>query len=533
MKLDRRSFIQGSAVMGGAMMLGGAVAPALAEQIPAPKDYMAAPEPIGDDQISETFEAELVIIGAGASGSVACATAAENGASVIVLQKAECVFTHGSGFAACGTKIQAEKGIETPDPWKVLGDIAREAGANLGKWEVLKLWADYGAEMGDWLVDKFEDSEYGPFLIDGGSEFSEPWNRNYPVPHLPRGTKVGTGNIMAICTALVDEAVATGLVDVKYETPAVQLRQDESGRVTGVIAKNPDGNYILCNATKGVIIAAGGYEGNAKMREDFLGQAIGLGVGYSRPELTQGDGILMAIWAGGRIQRLPHCSNIHYDPGILVPTQKGTTIPWLRVNKLGKRFSNEDVCYDSVWAQDIRQPGCMHYQIFDDNYLEDLPNIGKGMTQYGKWETLVPDGVANGDIYCADTIEQLAEMIEVPVENFVATVERYNELADIDAEYEPDFGKLAYKVKKIQKPPFYAIPRQATCLTSLSGLEIDGNLHVLNADNEPIPGLFACGNSSGNFFGGVYQSMSTPCMSIGRAFVTARVAAWRALGIDK
>lgn len=492
-------------------------------------DFLAKPDPIPDDQISETLEADIVVVGAGNAGAVATATAAEEGASVIVLQKVECVFSHGFVFTAIGSKMQADLGYNV-NGWEIVGDMARETGCNLAKWEVLGNWVKYSGNLADWLVGKFNDTKFGPFVIEDPVAPSEHWNRSFRTTFIPTGEMIGTGTMMTLATELVNEAVEKGNVEVRYNTPAVQLRQDDAGRVTGVVAQDESGAYLLCNARKGVILAAGGYECNPEMRAALLPQADGLEAAYSRPDVTTGDGILMGVWAGGQIQRQPHCSNIHYDPSLRFHTVQGTTIPWLRVNTEGKRFSNEDVSYDEVWAQDVRQPDCMHYQVFDDNYLADLPNMGTGMTQYGDWTTIVPDGVKNGWVYSADTIEGLAEAMGVPADAFASTVERYNELADGDFEYEPDFGKLAYKVKKIEKPPFYAIPRHASVLTTLSGLEVNADMQVLGEDRSPIEGLYAAGNCSGNFFGGVYQKMTTPGMSVGRAFLTGRVAAWRACG---
>ncbi|MBR2835822.1 MAG: FAD-binding protein, partial [Coriobacteriales bacterium] len=184
-----------------------------------------------------------------------------------------------------------------------------------------------------------------------------------------------------------------------------------------------------------------------------------------------------------------------------------------------------------IWVQDAHQPGHMHYQIFDDNYAEDVPNMGEGMTLLGDWATMIPQAIEDGYVVKADTLEELAQAIDVPVDNFVATVARYNELAEGNYDYEPDFGKLGYKVKKIAKAPFYAAPRIAYVMNTLGGLEIDGNMQVLDAEFKPIPGLFAAGNNSGCFFGGIYQDMSVPGMSVGRALLTGRVAAWRALGL--
>lgn len=540
MKLDRRSFIKGSVALGGVAALTGLVgctSPAQSSsaqnadtRTEVAHNYKAKPEPIGDDQISETLEADVVVIGAGNAGAVATATAAEEGASVILLQKLESVYSHGFVFTAIGSNMQKEMGYDV-NGWEIVGDMARETGCNLAKWEVLGNWVKYSGNLADWIVERFGDTKYGPFIIEEPIAPSEHWNRSYQTTFIPVGEMIGTGTMMTLATELVNDAVESGNVEVRYNTPAMQLRQDENGKVTGVVARNDAGDYILCNAKKGVILAAGGYECNPEMRAEYLQQADGLESAYTRPDATTGDGILMGMWAGGQIQRQPHCSNIHYDPSLRFHTLQGTTIPFLRVNTEGNRFSNEDVSYDEVWAQDVRQPDQMHFQVFDDNYLEDLPNMGTGMTQYGDWTTIVPEGVENGWIHTADTIEDLANKMGVPVNAFTATVARYNELAAGSYDYEPDFGKLGYKMKKIEKPPFYAVPRHASVLTTLSGLEVNADMQVLDEDRKPIEGLYAAGNCSGNFFGGVYQKMTTPGMSVGRAFLTGRVAAWRACGI--
>lgn len=540
MELDRRSFIKGSVALGSAAALAGIAGCAQGGQSASTKeepaqgenagDYKAKPEPIEDDRITETLEADIVVVGAGNAGSVATATASEEGASVILLQKLESVYSHGFVFTAIGSKMQKDMGYDV-NGWEIVGDMARETGCNLAKWEVLGNWVKYSGNLADWIVERFADTKYGPFVIEEPVAPSEHWNRSYQTTFIPVGEMIGTGTMMTLATELVNDAVARGNVEVRYNTPAVQLRQDESGRVSGVVARNESGDYILCNAKKGVILAAGGYECNPQMRAEYLQQADGLESAYTRPDATTGDGILMGMWAGGQIQRQPHCSNIHYDPSLRFHTLQGTTIPFLRVNAEGDRFSNEDVSYDEVWAQDVRQPDQMHFQIFDDNYLEDLPNMGTGMTQYGDWTTIVPEGVENGWIHTADTIEDLAKEMGVPADAFAATVKRYNELAEGGYDYEPDYGKLGYKVKKIEKAPFYAVPRHASVLTTLSGLEVNADMQVLDEKRRPIEGLYAAGNCSGNFFGGVYQKMTTPGMSVGRAFLTGRVAAWRACGI--
>lgn len=534
--ITRRSFVSGAAVAGTSASLATSLAGAYANSVAAHADepsasYKDKPQDIPDDMIAQTYEADVVVVGAGNAGASAILTAAEAGATVVCLQKAYNVFCHGDGYGCVGAKIQKEAGLEL-DGWEIAGDIARDGGCNTMKWEQLRNWVNYSGETVDWIIDHCNDIlSFRTATPKSGFDW---WNRSYPIAINMDGDKIGTGANMTICTHMVEEAEALGGVTMLYSTPAVQLRQDEDGRVAGVVGQTEDGEYVLCKAGKAVILCAGGYESNEEMRLEYMPWTVGLKTGYSVP-YTTGDGILMGMWAGGKIQNLPHASNIHYDPGIAVPDFRGTSAPWLRVNILGKRFSNEDVEYDELWAQDQKQPGCMHYQVFDANFGEYIDDLGVTLMRTPDWPSMVKEGVEAGDIFTGDTIEELAEAMGVPVDNLVATVKRYNELAEACANgkytHEPDYGKLAEKVKPIDTPPYYAIARQATVLTSFSGLEVDEYMRVLTADNEVVEGLYAAGNCAGDFFGGLAQTMRTASLPTTRAAMTARIAVKHALGI--
>ena len=541
MELDRRSFIKGGIAVGGIAALAGIAGCSPAGETESSNDISSSdsstaktesswrtpPEPIGDDQIAETLEADLVIVGAGAAGSVAAASAVEDGASVILLQKHESPFCHGYAFAANGTSKQTEQGIEY-DGWEIMGAINRK-GENRAKEEVVRNWGKYSGELTEWLIEKVDKVEgVGPIILEIPEPADDEWNFTYTVTHLPTGTYEATGSVMPVITYLVEQCDPE-LLQARYKTPAVQLRREEGGRVTGVIAQQEDGSYILCNASKAVILAAGDYGNDLEMRDEFMPYAKGLPSGYSNLEDT-GDGIKMGFWVGGSIEPGPHCCNIHYDPCLAYPNYQGTIVPWLRVNQNGERFSNEDQPYELIYAKDMMQPGYMHFQVFDDNYATDWKDMGKGGAMRSDWSTLVPQALEAGDLYTGETLEELAEAMGIPSDTFVATVERYNELCEKG--YDEDFGKQPARLKKVEKAPFYAFARQASCLTPLTGLEVNGNMQVLDTDGNVIEGLYAAGNNSGNFFGGLVQRMCAPGFGVGRAILTGRVAAKRALGID-
>ncbi len=104
-----------------------------------------------------------------------------------------------------------------------------------------------------------------------------------------------------------------------------------------------------------------------------------------------------------------------------------------------------------------------------------------------------------GTCFKADTIEELAEKMEVPVENLKATVARYNELAEKGDD--EDFGKRSELLTTIVKPPFYALKWGPALLNVHGGMITDLNMRILDADNKPIPGLYAVGNTAGGLYG--------------------------------
>lgn len=534
--MDRRDFLKGAAVTGGAVALAGLVgcAPDKGAASGSAKDTAQAsaeastwrtpPAAVSDDDIAETLEADLVVVGAGNAGCVAAVTAVEDGASVILLQKGDTVYCHGDVWAANNTKVQKAAGVEV-NGWDVVNNLELTS-ENRAKVEVLRTWVQYSGEVADWLTPKIEEYGLGPVIVDVPVEADDEWNRIFPVTHIMGGA-AGRHNTFPECMQYIVDSADQSLLNVQYETPAVQLRQDEAGRIVGVVAQRKDKSYVLCKGAKGIVLAAGDYGNDMNMRDEFMPHAKGLPAGYSNTSDT-GDGIKMGYWAGASIQPGPHACNIHYDPGVNVPEYQGTLVPWLRVNKRGERFSNEDRPYELLYAKDVAQPDGMHFQIFDGKYADDIKDMGTSGTMRGDWATMVPEALEKGDLHAADTLQGLAESLGIPADTFEATVKRYNEL--VEKGEDEDFGKQARRLKPIVEPPFYAFARQPVCLTSLCGLEVNGNMQVLDSEGNVVEGLFAAGNNSGNFFGGLVQRMNAGGMGVGRAVLTGRLAAKRALG---
>ena len=136
--------------------------------------------------------------------------------------------------------------------------------------------------------------------------------------------------------------------------------------------------------------------------------------------------------------------------------------------------------------------------------------------------------IADGYVVVADTLEELAEKINVPVENFVKTVERYNELVAKGSD--DDFGKRAEILISVEKAPFYTGRLGATLLSASGGLHSDEFMHVLDADSNPIPGLFQCGTIASDFHGSGDYPTICPGINHDRCLTFGCIAGIQAAG---
>lgn len=245
---------------------------------------------------------------------------------------------------------------------------------------------------------------------------------------------------------------------------------------------------------------------------------------FTRKQMNKtGDGHKMIIWAGGAMEPINHTKMLHdFDAG---PASM-CDMPFLAVKNNGTRFVNEVVEMSLLnnYLRSAEDQG-WYSQVFDANYMEqaaDWPGklySPEELALYMPEEDAERDGVFKDLIrtFKADTLEELAEKLEITdTAAFVATVERYNELARAGAD--EDFGKPSQYLKPIDTPPYYGIHRWLRVSALCSGVQVDENHQCLNAEGSPIAGLYAIGNCSGEFYGGVDYPMTIPGLSLGRCY---------------
>ena len=484
----------------------GSESAAVADGTPA---FFVKPEPITD--IAETKDYDVVVIGAGAAGVPAAISAFEAGAKVALLQKEATAVSQGNTCDSIIVEETAPGGVEA------VVSLVNADCCHLSDREQVRLWAYNSGEALKWLWGIGEKA--GAQMVDSTAKWTGAIKNinGYDVSYFafdfgPKPYNTGDG-----MRDIADWAEQQG-VEIFYSTPAAQLVQNESGAVTGVIAEGADG-YIQFNAAKGVIVATGDYENDDEMMAYYEPAMANI---YRKEQNKTGDGQKMMVWAGAKMEDA--CgSKVQHDfdagPGSMAD------MPFLAVKNDGTRFCNEAACEMAVMGNFLRSEADQGWysQIFDSNYMADTegwPGVAlppEAMASYmpevegektGVYESLI-------NTFSADTLEELGEKLGLTdVPTFVATVERYNELAE--GGVDEDMGKPAQFLKAIKQPPFYGIHRHIGLSTIIHGVNVNADMQALNDEGEPIEGLYAIGNCAGNFFGSPDYPMTVPGLSLGR-----------------
>ena len=575
-EISRRSFLKGAAATAvSAALLGvtGSKAVMASAEGEAPEaqetwydaKYFAKPDPITD--IAETIETDVVVVGAGNGGLVAAASVVDLGAKLTLVEKNAMWITWAGEMGAYNTKLMKEKyGIEYTEEemLEISNEICRYAGYECDQ-RLINLWLFNSGRTMDWFIDQMESKGVHMFLE---TDMKDCRFMNKPQTHTVYETFEELGpNYMGsqLANPKWVEIIEEKGGNIMWQHTAKQLVQDADGRVTGIIVQAKDGKYIQINAAKGVILSTGGYGGNPEMMDalHYRDKDVicnNLGCGYAL-----GDGIKMAMWAGADIDRnhaggvafdraavdLDHHTGAPYTSGLGDIWWPGSQ-PWLNLNTHGERFCNEDNTYDYHINSWLTQPGHFGFQIFDSNYWSDvvafhtticsrvvavpgarnsevLPNVMPCKDGEQFYNVYIKPALDSGKLMQADTLDELADKLGFEgqyKENFLKSIERYNELCDKGIDL--DFGKQKKDMTPIKKGPFYGIALGSWLLPTMNGVRVNTNLEAIKADGEAIPGLYVVGNDMGGFFSNSYPQMFGGTAQ-GKTVCFARLAALHAV----
>lgn len=558
--MDRRTFVSAAATSGAvAALMGIGLTRAQAEEAAAANggqtpEFLIAPEPIPADQITETVEADVVIVGAGFAGLNCAVSAAEAGASVILIERLDQVIGRGGSTFAINSKLMDEKGYHYTtggcapehDDDK-LYDIGRVFKRMMG-------YHSYRIDGAKWMLHAHKSEEAMNWLIDhmttgssvGGYDLTpvmEHWyqdpegiNGEFPGTHEfldgPNGSSPAANPQQDVCENLLFYCQDRG-VDVRFGHVAEQLVKD-GDRVIGVVCENPDGNYVQFNAAKGVVMATGDFGTNQEMKETLIPWMKDTAGG-----IWEGSGHKMCYWAGAAVDRSTAPTALVFCFQWRSITKQVRAFQGLMVNSDGVHYTNEDNVISHGGLSLMHEKGQCAYAIWDTDYANEPqwqnhafvdgdPAFESPQAVIDYWEEIVngPGTVemnGSGQIEVkmikADTIEELAEQLGLPVEQTVASVERYNKFCDQG--YDEDFDKRPGLLLPVKTAPFYGIKCTPWFLSTVGGIRCNTNMQVMDKDDNVIPGLYCLGSMVGDMYCNCYSThfpghnLGATCLTFG------------------
>ena len=516
-------------------------------------DWLGEAPEISDSDVTEELDTEVLVVGCGTGGWIAAMTAAEEGAKVLVVEKAETPTGIREDIGAIDSKKQLEGYEQFPemkiDKTEALQDIVRYASGYVDS-DLVKVWIDNSAETVDWLTDLMESTGNWTMSWEGGigDQTVEARDKAYATGHSPHKTDAAGDDVTTNSTfqAHCDELG----VEWKLSTALVKLVQDDSGKVTGIIAQDQnDQHYVKINASKGVIMCTGGYATNTDMMLALQPMTMKMKVNVPIGSKADGSGIKAMLWAGGEMD--PCHASMMFNRASCLPTETAGyetngkwfwfgEQPFLKVNLNGKRFCNESGPYEFMLHSMYMQPNHTYCDIFDANnkqYCEQFNEVGccrlfpfdNGAVSNRDYDYVwsqMTEGdnshLAQGYLQQADTLEELAEKLNIPADAFVESVNRYNEM--VAKGVDEDYGKEKNRLTPVDTAPFYGIRTCAWHLTTLDGCRINTDMQVIREDGTAIEGLYATGDCTGGFFANVYPNLFTG-LACGRTMTFGRRAA--------
>ena len=515
------------------------------------EDWLGTEPEIDESKVAKTVDVDVAVVGCGIAGVAACRSVAEDGGLVAAFEKADGPQCRSGEYAVINGKVQAKWGRDTWTREQIddIIDSHMVESTYRCKRSIMSKWAHNIGDAFDWWVEANPDLYYAEttrssipdesadnFIIPIFYPLPEHYDwKQERFPCYPTSVEFKPDQHVTV-EANMQKAIDTGNVQTFYGCFVEKLIMD-NGRCVGLYARDAaTGEYIKCNASKGVILSTGDYSQNTKMLKHFCPEVIEnniqclfTNVDVEGNFTNQGDGIQLGMWAGAQVQQ-SHAPMIHHMGGGADLAGVGVmgNAGFLNLDLNGKRFMNEDLPGQQLENQIELQKNRESWQIFDSNWPEQLPYMPaahggacyyedyasedegpKNNTTYRNYKSpyQLEAAVADGRAMKADTLEELVAKIypddTAAQQTALDSIQRYNELAK--AGYDEDFHKSASRMWAVENGPFYADKfTTALLLVCIGGLESDEDCHTFDADRNVIPGLYVAGNIQGNRFATEY-----------------------------
>ena len=459
---------------------------------------------------------DVVVVGGGNAAMCAALSARENGARVLVLEKAPEAWRGGNGFFTAGGFRFAFKSFD--ELRTLIGDLSDQEAAQM---EVDPYTEDNFYDDLMRVTEDCADPDMALLLVRE-SQNTVRWMKDRGIRWIPMFGRQAykVGGKFRFWGGLVLEAVGGGPglidmeyasagkagIDVRFETKATRLVTDDRGRVTGVTVRTPEGTETI--GAGAVVLASGGFEANPEMRTRYLGPNWELARVRGTPYNT-GDGIRMAIevgalpwghWSGCHSVQWDLNAPWHGDRKVGDNFQKHSYPVGIIVNLRGERFVDEgadfrNYTYVKYGRAVIGQPRRTAFQVFDQKVVDILRE------EYRIREVTKAE---------ANTFEELARKLEIDVPGFVKTVTEYNAAVMKDVPFNPAVkdgkGTRGLAVPKsnwaqpLDTPPYVGYAVTTGITFTFGGLKIDDAARVIDCEQRAIPGLYAAGELVGGLF---------------------------------
>ncbi len=440
---------------------------------------VACGDPAEDEDA--VMDTDVLVVGGGGAGLAAAIEASEEGASVILVEKLGVLggstMLSGGIIHAAESPVQERAGID--EPWEDFAEYWMEMSENEADEEMINFIAQHSGDSIAWLEEQgvvFEEdltaegispAERGHHAEDGGPGITQP----------------------------LEETARDLGVEIVLNTTVTDLIVDDDGGVIGAEGENNNEESMTFNADA-VVLATGGFSQSEEMKDEYSPVASGQFCYAASGNV--GDGLRMAEEAGADIVAPDGVIGFRgVAPDVPYRDALGglVFVPNLYVDEDGERFMNEGDYYALMYEHMVENESDEFYSVFSGEVPEEA----------------LEEGVEEGVVVRGENFEELAEAMEVPVDNFLDTVERFNELAETGED--EDFGNPA--IASIEEENLYALRVHPATLGSFGGPRVNLQGEVLDEEQNPIPGLYAAGEvANGQLFESVYPASGTSITAV-------------------
>lgn len=519
--INRKEFLTGAAFLGACALGASALGCSSPKSVDSSEEAATAGEQ-EDIAFANEESFDVVVVGGGTAGLCAAVRSAELGMKTVLLEVNPNVGGTSAmteGIFAVGTAMAEAEGST------VTVDEAVQSIEEYCHWtnneNVTRAFVSRSAETVDWMIKQ-------GIAFSGILTLSDPAVKTW---HIYDGYGARAVEI------LLDRAIELG-VDVRTKSNGKQLIADEDGSILGVIAEDENGNTFYHAPV--ALMCGGGFANNPDMMREYTYDDPDRWFNAGAPQGRNGNGILMGLSAGAALHR--PCAVMEAEgfvDGIADFTNNVYAVtagaPAFWINERCERFCNEaNAAPNFTYYGAINSSQIATYVVCDTNWIEFNKARGSYFTTSAyllagdpldKIDEQLEEAVSNPGVgaYKADTLEGIAEQLELDPQKLAQSVSHYNELCVTGKD--TDFGKDPEALVVMDKAPWYGFEIVPTYYTTVGGLKIDEQCHVLNTGGAVIKGLYACGGDAGGVYGYTYDVGAAAGSQQGWAATSGLIAA--------